>query len=189
MKRIIFPLIFLLLTVALTASSLQNSETIIVSDNIRLTRLSENIYLHVSYLETENYGKVGANGLLLVKDGEALLIDTPWDNYQAEELFNWVKDSLNSTITTVIPSHWHEDSMGGLSYFQSKNVKSYAGQKTIDIAKEKNLPIPEYGFSDLLVINISRHPRRMLLLRKRSQFRQYCDMAPNNRYSIWRRCG
>lgn len=151
MKRKISSLISLLLFLSLTVSAKQKPENILVSDKIKLTKLSENVYLHVSYLQTENYGKVGANGLLLVKNGEALVIDTPWNDSQAEELFNWVKDSLHATISTVIPSHSHEDSMGGLAYFQSKNVKSYAGQKTIDIAKEKNLPVPKCGFTDSLV--------------------------------------
>lgn len=81
------------------------------------------------------------------------MIDTPWNDIQTEELYNWVKDSLKANVTTLIPTHWHEDCMGGLKYLKSKGVRAYANQKTIDIVKGKELPVPQYGFSDLLTIN------------------------------------
>lgn len=48
--------------------------------------------------------------------------------------------------------------MGGLEYLQSMDVKSYAGQKTINIAREKNLPVPQYSFTDSLSINFQNIP-------------------------------
>lgn len=44
--------------------------------------------------------------------------------------------------------------MGGLDYLNSKGVESYANQKTIDIAREKGLPQPEYGFKDSLSLKL-----------------------------------
>jgi metallo-beta-lactamase class B len=40
--------------------------------------------------------------------------------------------------------------MGGLGYLQSQNIESYSNQKTIDISREKNLPVTEHGFKDSL---------------------------------------
>jgi metallo-beta-lactamase class B len=40
--------------------------------------------------------------------------------------------------------------MGGLGYLQSQKVESYANQKTIEIARQKNLPVPVHGFKDSL---------------------------------------
>ncbi|WP_029904071.1 subclass B1 metallo-beta-lactamase [Prevotella sp. 10(H)] len=131
---------------------------IIVSDNLEITKLSDNVYLHKSFLVIENYGKIGANGLLLVEDGKALMIDSPWNDNQTEELYNWLKDSLNTTITTFIPTHWHEDCMGGLGYLQTKGVSSYTNLMTIDIAKEKNLPIPQHGFDHSLFLDFHGIP-------------------------------
>lgn len=48
--------------------------------------------------------------------------------------------------------------MGGLSYLKSKEVKSFANQKTINIANEKDLPVPQYGFSDSLTIHFQDIP-------------------------------
>ncbi len=45
--------------------------------------------------------------------------------------------------------------MGGLAYLNKKKVKSYANQKTIDIAKEKGLPVPKKGFKDSLSLKLN----------------------------------
>ncbi|MBK5722945.1 subclass B1 metallo-beta-lactamase [Dysgonomonas sp. Marseille-P4677] len=151
-------LTILLLFIRLTSYSQSETNIIEVSDDIKIVKLSDNAYLHISFLQTENWGKVGANGLLLVKNDKALMIDTSWNDELTKELCNWTKDSLNTTVTTIIPTHWHEDCMGGLNYLQSIGVTSYANQKTIDIAKEKGLPVPQHGFSNSLMIDFESIP-------------------------------
>ena len=158
MKARILKVIVILQFLVLPILGQSKQDTIRVSDDIDLIKLSENVYLHISYVQTKSWGKVGANGLLLVKDGKALMIDTPWNDKQTEELTSWINDSLNATIAAIIPTHWHEDCMGGLGYLQSKDVKSYASQATINIAKEKNLSVPQYSFTDSLSINFQNIP-------------------------------
>jgi len=123
------------------------AEVIRVSDDITLRKLTNKTYLHVSVTEIEGFGKVASNGLLLIGDGEAFLFDTPVTNEQTETLVTWVADSLHAKVTTFVPNHWHNDCMGGLEYLHSIGVDSYAHQMTIDIAKEKGLPVPHNGFS------------------------------------------
>jgi len=150
MKRRIYSIILILIT---TVFPIIAQQKIKISDDLEIIKLSDNAYVHISYLQTESWGKVGANGLLFVKDGEALMVDSPWNNDQTEELYNWVKDSLGAIVTTFIPTHWHEDCMGGLGYLQTRNVDSYTNQMTIDIAKEKNLPVSQHGFTDSLSLD------------------------------------
>lgn len=156
MKRKISSCILLLSIIILSVSA--QKKEIEISDNIKVSKLSDNIYHYISYLDTEAWGKVGANGLFLIKDGKALMIDTPWDNDQTERLYNWIKDTLKTTVTTIIPTHWHDDCMGGLACLQAKGVKSYASLKTMKIAKEKGLPIPECGFSNSIKIDFQDIP-------------------------------
>ena len=96
-----------------TISAQSKTEKTEIADDIEILKLSDNLYLHRSFLETQSWGKVGANGLILIKNNEALLIDTPWNNEQTERLDKWISNSLHATIKTVIPTHWHEDRMGG----------------------------------------------------------------------------
>lgn len=147
--------LILIIYIVCSASALAQTvnEKIQVSDDIEIEKLSDNVYLHRSFLQTQNWGKIGANGLIIIKNDEALLIDTPWNNDQTKALYKWISEALHVSTQSVIVSHWHEDCMGGLSYLQTKGVKSYANRQTIELAETKGLPLPETGFTDSLNIN------------------------------------
>lgn len=154
MAQKIKSLIILSLLFHITGFAQSEFDKIKVSDDIELIKLSDKAYLHTSYYEIQPYGRIGANGLLLIDDQEAFLFDTPWDNAQTETLIRFVADSLHAKVSTFIPNHWHEDCMGGLEYLNSIDVKSYANQMTINIAKEKGLPLPQQGFKDFLLLKL-----------------------------------
>lgn len=59
-------------------------------------------------------------------------------------------------VKGFVPNHWHVDCMGGLGYLKSMHIRSYAGNQTCEIAREKGLPVPEEGFNDSLVLNHGR---------------------------------
>ena len=67
-------------------------------------------------------------------------------------LLSYLKNYLKVDIEGFAPNHWHGDCIGGLGYLNSIGIKSYASQKTIDIAKLKGLPIPSQGFKDSLTL-------------------------------------
>ena len=125
-----------------------------ISADIELIKLSEKAYLYVSTAIIEDFGKVPSNGLILVDNKKAFLFDTPVTNAQTETLVKWIKKSLHAKIIGFVPNHWHSDCMGGLKYLHSKGIKSYANQMTIDIAKEKGLPVPKQGFKDSLSLKL-----------------------------------
>ncbi len=151
MKNLIFILIFL---VCLSGYSQQSDTVIHVSEDIELLKLSENTYLHISYIDTEKWGRVPANGLIYIDKNKAFIFDTPWSDAQTEVLVTFIEDSLKLKLIGFIPNHWHEDCMGGLAYIQSKKIKSYANQMTIDIAKKHSLPIPDIGFNDSILLKL-----------------------------------
>ena len=65
----------LMLTVlTLTASYAQKAPATFTnplhqSDKMQINRLSERVYQHISYLSTNDYGKVACNGMVVVDDG------------------------------------------------------------------------------------------------------------------------
>jgi metallo-beta-lactamase class B len=126
-----------------------------IADDLELIKLSEKAYVHVSYFEMQSFGRVAANGLLLVDKGEAFLFDSPWNDAQTEKLLAFVSDSLKTGVSTFIPGHWHDDCVGGMKYLHSEGVKSYANQMTVDILKEKGLPVPQHGFNDSLSLKLN----------------------------------
>jgi len=139
----------------LSCFSQVDSETIKVSDDVELVKINENAYVHVSYANQPKYGRIGANGLLLINKKEAFLFDSPWTDSMTRDLVNFIVDSMELTVVGFIPNHWHIDCMGGLGYLKSQNIESYANQMTIDIAKSKALPVPDHGFKDSIQLRLS----------------------------------
>lgn len=151
MKKII--LLQLFISIGLFAFS-QSEQVINIGKDIKLIRLSDNAYIHVSYADVKGYGRVGANGLLIVNKGKAIMLDTPWNDSLTAHLYSWIKDTMKLKLVAVIPNHFHADCMGGLRFLQQKRVKSYANRMTRNAAKWKRLPVPEIGFADSMQVKL-----------------------------------
>ncbi|MFN3487479.1 MAG: subclass B1 metallo-beta-lactamase [Emticicia sp.] len=119
-----------------------------------IAQISENSFKHVSFLQTNDFGYVPCNGLFVRDNNEVIVFDTPTNDKSAEELIKWVKETLHCKINAVIPTHFHDDCLGGLKAFHDNNIPSYANFKTIELAKEKNYVIPQNGFRDSLELKV-----------------------------------
>jgi len=100
-----------------------------MAKDLSINQLSTNIYQHVSYQVVEGYGNVPANGLIYVEGSSAYIIDTPWSNADSKALLNWLKQN-GFSAAGVIATHFHQDASGGLSFFNQKNIPTYASNKT-----------------------------------------------------------
>ncbi len=143
-------LLFFLINSALLANY---SKEIRITEDIRIIQISSNAFVHITIGEFPGFGKFPCNGVIYRNGSEAFLFDSPVNDSLTAILIKGIKDSLGLTVTGFIPNHWHNDCMGGLSYVKSRKIKSYANQMTIDIATAKNLPLPDSGFSDSLIID------------------------------------
>ena len=152
MKKLLILLILVL--TCLSGICQTNRETIKISKDLELIKISENAFVHVSYSVVPGYGRISANGLILINKSNAFLFDTPWTDSLTMVLVNYLRGHFNLKIAGFIPNHWHSDCMGGLGYLQNQGIKSYASQKTIDIARKKKLPVPSKGFRDSLQLNL-----------------------------------
>jgi metallo-beta-lactamase class B len=125
---------------------------IILSEDLKIKRISENAFLHISYYDLQNYKHIPANGLILTHNNKAYIIDTPWTEKETRILIEWLEDSLKVEIEGIIVTHWHIDCMGGLNEIHEHKIVSYSNQITAEIAKSKNLPVPQHSFKDSLKI-------------------------------------
>ena len=124
------------------------------SENLRIERLTESTYVHISYLETDTWGKVPCNGLIVVDNGEAIVIDTPTNDKASDELIDWIENKEGSKVKAVMATHFHEDCLGGLAEFHNARIPSYALDKTIDFAKVKAVTVPQNGFDGYLELMV-----------------------------------
>lgn len=144
-SRIILLLYLIIVVESLTAL---NSQVIRVSQNVRLKPIGENVWIHVSDMEFPKWGKVSANGLVVLDDNQLVLIDTPWNGHQTQLLIQWFKKHDKVTDIKVIVSHYHDDNLGGLDWVHQNGFDSYSIKRTQEICEEKGLPKPMYTLDD-----------------------------------------
>lgn len=124
------------------------------TENLILTQISTGTFIHTSFLQTNDFGKVPCNGLVVTDGKEALVFDTPTDVAASEELIQWITKNQKLEIKGIVPTHFHNDCLGGLQAFEELEIPSYATFKTIELAKANNYVVPKNGFADSLVLKV-----------------------------------
>lgn len=124
------------------------------SKDLIVTRISEKAFEHTSFKQTQDFGNVSCNGLIVSEGSECVVFDTPTNDKNSEELIACIQATLHCSIRAVIPTHFHDDCLGGLKAFHSHQIPSYAYYKTIELAKENKYAVPENSFRDSLVLPV-----------------------------------
>ena len=114
------------------------------------------VYQHVSYLQTQDFGKVGCNGMIVANGGEAIIFDSPADTSGAQELLRFVTNSLHCRVTAVVPTHFHADCVGGLEAFLAAGIPVHVSAKTAALLGEKGklFSAPLISFKDSLILPV-----------------------------------
>lgn len=121
---------------------------------LKILQVSPHAYVHVTYLQTQDFGKVPCNGLVVASGQEALIFDTPADDADSERLIRFVQDSLHLRIRAVVPTHFHNDCLGGLKAFQVRGIPSYGSELTQELARTNKSAVPETGFRNSLTLRV-----------------------------------
>lgn len=132
------------------ATKISERNPIYQSENLVVQKIADQVYQHITYLNSETFGKVTCNGMIAIDGNEAIIFDTPADDKTSLELINWVEANLNCKIKAIIPTHFHADCLGGLNAFHQHGIASYANNLTIKLAQANNAVVPQNGFNNLL---------------------------------------
>lgn len=132
----------------------KKTAAVYASTHLEIIPLTAHTYRHVSFITTHDFGNVSCNGLIVVNEGKAVVFDTPTNDSSALELIHWLQYVLKVEVAAVIPTHFHEDCLGGLQAFHAAGIPSYAHQATIDSALTRHVMVPQQGFVDSLRLPI-----------------------------------
>ena len=127
------------------------------SPRLEIERLTQNTYVHRSFLQTSDWGKVACNGLIYINRGEALIFDSPADEDASAELLSWIQDEMHAKVKGVVINHFHDDCLGGLEVFHKAAIKSYSSRLTLELAKATDVPVsrlPQNVFDKQLTLQI-----------------------------------
>lgn len=135
-KIILFYLTFIFAIPLLAIEPEQPNGLELTTETLSIVKLSEHVYQHISYLETETWGKVACNGMIIIVGENAIIFDTPSDIKSTVQLSRHL--NINGIkINAVLPTHFHEDCVGGLEEFRRRKIPIYISNKTLEIMKTK----------------------------------------------------
>jgi metallo-beta-lactamase class B len=138
----------LVLAVGATNPTADDSATRALETDLRIEPVVPGVWRHVSSKDMPPFGRVPANGLIVLGENSAALIDTPWTEKQTARLFEWTERELGVKIAHVVPTHSHGDCMGGLAEAHRRGAKSYAFALTAEFAERDGIPVPQQTFTD-----------------------------------------
>ncbi len=150
MKHLFFYLCALFLCSTLSA---QPDSIVQINSDLRIIHIADSIFMHESLDEDPVWGRYTSNGIIIIRNGEAIMVDTPTDNHKTRMLVEFIQHEWDVRLSRLIIGHFHADCIGGLEYIQSIGVESISGNLTIEKCNELNLPIPDRSFSDQMVIH------------------------------------
>lgn len=124
-------------------SSICFSEDIVPELNVQ--KHADGVYLHTSYEKYNGWGVVASNGLVILDNTDAYIIDTPTSTKSTITLLNWIKKH-GFKAKASISTHFHDDSTGGISYLNSESIPTYASKFTNELIEKKGREKARYTF-------------------------------------------
>lgn len=130
------------------------AERVYGSKDLTVTRIAENTFVHTSFKQTDDFGNVPCNGLVVRQGNDAIVFDTSTNDEHAQELIDWIRGSLHCRIDAVVLTHFHDDRLGGLKAFHDQGIPSYACSRTIELARKAGMTVPRNSFADSLTLDL-----------------------------------
>jgi glyoxylase-like metal-dependent hydrolase (beta-lactamase superfamily II) len=124
------------------AQAAPNEESV---PKLSIAPLADNVYLHQSFQRVKVFGLVSANGLVVMNEGKAFIVDTPWSESDTAALVDWIKEQGYQLVGSV-STHSHEDRTAGIGWLNAHSIPTFASELTNQMLKESNKPLASNPF-------------------------------------------
>ena len=140
--KVHYSLILVFSFLACINSSLVNAD--IKNGEMEIVQINDNVYQHISYNLWKNKF-TPSNGLIVLDQKNAYIIDTPWRKEDTKNLVAWIKQQ-NLNLRASISTHFHDDRASGIEYLNKIGVKTVASHRTNQLLKRENKTPATIGF-------------------------------------------
>lgn len=127
-----------------------------IDEDLTIEPLADGVWVHTSYAELPNFGRVPGNGLVIVSEGRAALIDTPWSDELTARLADWVKKTLGADLVATVATHSHDDCAGGFAEAARRGARTITGDRTARLLETSGRPAPHEIFADRLEFRVGK---------------------------------
>jgi metallo-beta-lactamase class B len=123
---------------------------------LQITQLTKDFYVYTTW-ESFNDVRFPANGMYVLTNNGALLLDSPWDTTQFQPLLDSIRIKHNKDVVMCIATHSHEDRTAGLVYYSKKGINTYTTKKTDSISQLRGEPRAQYLITSDTTFHLGQH--------------------------------
>jgi len=146
-------LFFLLLCI--TANTILHAQkSFTITESLKITKINESSYLHVSDITLENGSVFPCNGFVYVHNNEAYVFDTPATDKATSSLLDWLQNDLKVKVKGVVFNHYHNDATEGINIFKSQGIPTIASEKTALLMHDDNQLQPDVLFKNTMTLTL-----------------------------------
>lgn len=141
---------------AITDSTMQTITTTIIcffffgnifgqssDSSLKISYLADDFYIFTTYSYYKG-NQIPANGMYLLTNSGAVIVDSPWDTTQFQPLLDSIRIRHNRSVVLCIATHFHEDRTGGLEYYRRQGIKTYTTKQTDELSKKRGMKRAEF---------------------------------------------
>ncbi len=113
-----------------------------VSEDLRISELRPDIWLHTSWRVLSSGHRVLSNGLIVREGNRVVLVDTAWGVELTEQLVGWIDTTLGLEIDRAVVTHFHADRMGGSPVLADRGIPFMGSELTRELGTDEGVPLP-----------------------------------------------
>ena len=102
---------------------------------VEVTPLAHGVWLHKSWQDAGEWGRVSSNGLIVREGDHLVVIDTAWGAEPSLLLLDWIDRELGLPVNRLIVTHFHNDRLGGWEVFAERGARVIASKRTLELAE------------------------------------------------------
>ena len=128
----------------LISSSASASEPI---PELVIEKIGKGVFLHKSFNQVDGFGLVSSNGLVVVDNRKAFIVDTPWTDRDTAALVDWIREQNYEPVGSV-STHSHDDRAAGIEWLNEHSIPTFASALTNDFLKAENKATAQFALDD-----------------------------------------
>jgi metallo-beta-lactamase class B len=112
-----------------------------IGSDVSVARLASRVWVHTTVANLSGT-LMPANGLLVERERDAVLIDTGWTPRQTAALMSWTA-ARGKPIALALVTHFHGDRLGGMSALEAASIPVSGNPLTVGLAMEHGYDPPD----------------------------------------------
>jgi metallo-beta-lactamase class B len=128
---------------------------------LKIAHLTGDFYIYTTYQPIDNK-PYPANGMYVVTNDGAILIDSPWDRDQLEPLLDSIRIRHKKEVVMAIATHHHADRTGCLDLLNNKGIKTYTSKLTDSFSIKKEEKRASHLFEEDTTFTFGQHSFKVL---------------------------